>query len=219
LADHIFLSSLSEISYIQNRYKVNRKKITYLPNWIDTDLYKDLNFHRSKNILFVGRLHEEKNIGFLIESLAGTKIDLDIVGVGNQKSYLINLSKKYKVKINFLGVFKNDKMYKIYNKYQYYVICSKHEGNPKTLLEAMSCACTVIGTNSPGISNLIKHKKDGMIVENNEKEMRKMIVNLQKNRLLSLQLAKNARNKIIANNSFNLIKKRESNTLNSLLEI
>ena len=70
-------------------------------------------------------------------------------------------AKKLNVKINFLGRKPINKIPKILNKYSVYVICSKIEGNVKTLLEAMACELICIGSNVEGINNIISNKKNG----------------------------------------------------------
>ena len=56
----------------------------------------------------------------------------------------------------------------LYNKYKVYVLCSRYEGNPKTLLEAMSCSCAVIGSNVGGIRNIIRHGENGLLFPDND---------------------------------------------------
>ena len=43
------------------------------------------------------------------------------------------------------------------NNYKYYLSSSKFEGNPKTILEAMSSGCIVIASNIKNHKEIIKH--------------------------------------------------------------
>ena len=110
-------------------------------------------------------------------------------------------SKKLKVKANFLGRFMNNELANIYNQYLVYVLCSKYEGNPKSLLEAMSCGLIVIGTDVPGINNIITSGKNGFLVPESPEHLRdqinKVMSNIDKNIFLGLS----ARKQIIQKNS------------------
>ena len=89
----------------------------------------------SNKILCVGRLVEQKNYIFLINSLSKYKksISIDIVGEGPEKNKIKNLSKEKNVEVNYLGKINHDNLSDIYQKYRLYAIPSKFEGNPKTL--------------------------------------------------------------------------------------
>ena len=66
----------------------------------------------------------------------------------------------------FKGVLNNDELAYTYNKYKVFVLLSTHEGNPKTLMEAMACGMSVIGTNVIGIKQLISHNKNSIFFSN-----------------------------------------------------
>ena len=72
-------------------------------------------------------------------------IGLDIYGAGEEADKIVNISNKINVDVKLRGRVSNEKMPLIYNQYPIYVLCSKYEGNRKTLLEAMACGCAVIG--------------------------------------------------------------------------
>mgnify|MGYP001178644113 CR=1 FL=1 len=100
-------------------------------------------------------------------------------------------------------------MKKIYNKYKVMVICSNYEGNPKVLLEAMSCGCAVIGTNVIGIKEIINNRINGLLVEKNPLILKNTIIKLLKNNDLRKILAKNGENYIKSNNSLSSILDKE----------
>ena len=80
--------------------------------------------------------------------------------------------KAYAKNVKIPGRKPNNKIPKILNKYSVYVICSKIEGNVKTLLEAMACELICIGSNVEGINNIISNKKNYFLV-NNSKELKR----------------------------------------------
>ena len=94
--------------------------------------------------------------------------------------------------VRFIGKVPNDKMPGIYQTYPIYIICSRYEGNPKSLLEAMSCGCAVIGTNVPGIQGIIEHEINGLLVKSDAKSLREAVLDLIKDKKKRERLAENA---------------------------
>ena len=89
----------------------------------------------------------------------------------------------------------------MYNSYVIYVLCSFYEGNPKTLLEAMASGCVVIGTDVPGISSVISHKKNGLLIDNSPSSLKESILNVLSDNKLKDTLVENAIEHIKNNNS------------------
>lgn len=182
-------------------------KAIVIPNYIDTDLFKPLNLNLyTKKILFVGRLSEEKNLFNLIKAITNTKYSLDIYGEGS----LLNNLRKIDInkRVTFKGILANDKMPYIYNKYKFFILPSYYEGNPKTLLEAMSCGLVCIGTNVQGINELLNNDNGILIKNTKEEELCNTINSLEKiNNIDSLR--KNAINFISNHCSFDLVSKKE----------
>ena len=61
-----------------------------------------------------------------------------------------------------------------YNRFKYFILCSKYEGNPKTLLEAMSSGCIVIGTNVEGVNSIIKNNHNGFLINSQKGDIEKV---------------------------------------------
>lgn len=146
-----------------NNFNVNSKKINVIPNYIDTKIFKKIkNINKQNKILCVGRLAEQKNYEFLFKILSNSNIEIDIIGHGDQNKYR-KIAEMNNVKVNFLGNIKNENLPKYYNSYKVFVLCSLYEGNPKSLLEAMSCECTCICSDVNGIKELSNGKNFELI--------------------------------------------------------
>jgi N-acetylgalactosamine-N,N'-diacetylbacillosaminyl-diphospho-undecaprenol 4-alpha-N-acetylgalactosaminyltransferase len=93
-------------------------------------------------------------------------IHLIILGKGN-KSSLKSIAEANGVLeyVHFLGYQNNP--FKYISKAKFLVLSSKNEGFANVLLEALACETPVIAFDCPcGPSVIIKHKKNGILVEN-----------------------------------------------------
>lgn len=217
ISDQIIVTTSEIKEYIIKKFYL-KKKIHILPNYINTQKFRPLNIKKNKNkILFVGRYSKEKNIDYLLNSIRELPVSLDIIGPGYNKKQISTLEKKYKIKINYLGILSNSKMPRSYNKYDIYVSTSNYEGNPKTILEAMSCGCTVIARNVQGCNTIISNCDNGYLVKK-QSQLRKIISNiiLKKNHQKNSKIKRNAINTIKKYYNLNIILTKEYKILKNL---
>ncbi len=95
------------------------------------------------------------------------KIKLVLLGEGDKKEELIQVAKLNGVEkmVRFLGFKTNP--YKYIRQSKFYLMTSLYEGLPMTLLEALACGTPIISFDCPtGPKEIIKHKKNGLLVEN-----------------------------------------------------
>ena len=199
-ADAVVLSTEKDAEFVMKKFKVPKDKISVIPNTIDTDLFSPgANDNEKRNrILYIGRLTEVKNLHIVIEALSGTGIGFDIYGKGELKNELIKLAELHKVDLKIYKSLPNEKLPEIYRQYPIFVLMSQFEGNSKVLLEAMSCGRTVVASNIPGNSAIIKDRINGILVEPNPCELRKSIEELLKESELRKKLSLNARETIVS---------------------
>ena len=163
LADRVHVSTKRERLFVKSLVLNSIKNISVVPNWIDHNLFKPLESTPSHRLLYVGRLSEQKNLHFLFKALAKTNFSLDIIGSGELYEELVLLSKRLSLDVQFLGTFPNNKLSSFISSYRYFILPSKYEGNPKTLLEAMSSGLIVLGNNVDGINNIINDSINGFL--------------------------------------------------------
>ena len=221
LADRIIITNQVDIEFITQRFKLKKKKhkIHLLYNFIDTDLFKPLNLDKyEKRVLFIGRIHPQKNLMNLIEAFR--YLDgflLDIIGEGPLKNKLSDIADTKGVKINFLGKIPNIDLPALINKYPIFILPSYYEGNPKVLLEAMACGAACIGTNVRGIKNIISHQDNGYLCEITPKSISDAIMTLYNSKSLIEQIGKNARQFILLNCSLETILNEEYSIYKNIL--
>ena len=135
LADFYSVSSDTDLK------KYDNKKVGLRKNWVLNEEYYPFNNRSLDRVLSVGRLEKQKDFKYLIEEIAGLNIQLDIVGEGSEKIDLQNFADEKNVNVNFLGKIDHEELENLYKEYCLYVSSSNYEGNPKTVLEALSWLC------------------------------------------------------------------------------
>lgn len=202
-SDLFTVTSKSDLNFFSSKYPKYKHKLIYRPNWVD--LHQNISLkNRSKNkMLSVGRLENQKNYTYLIKEFKNTNdwLQIDIVGSGSKAKELKALAKKQNVHVNFLGNLKNEELFKIYKNYIFYVSTSLFEGNPKTVLEAMSSGCVVLLSNIHNHEELVENNLSGILFDLNENELRIKFNQISKNPSLINKLSKNAVDRIQKNNS------------------
>ena len=160
------VASLSDQQYITDHYQLNTDKANVIHNYIDTKVFKPVESEKFKDrVVFVGRLSQQKNLFNLIDAMSQTNLNLDIYGQGELKDPLESHAQKKEVKVSFKGVVANNELPTILNQYHYYILPSKYEGMPKTLLEAMACSLVCIGTDVKGINEVIEDGVNGFLAK------------------------------------------------------
>ena len=198
-----------------------KNKVVVIPNWVDTDLFKPNKSKKKKNsIVSIGRLVPQKDYLLLLKSLnhLKNKYSLTIVGTGPQKNTLLDYAKKNNIKVNIIEKIENSEIPKYLNLHELYVSTSRYEGHPKAIIEAMSCAIPVIATNVVGNKDAIINKKTGIITQRDPKEISIHISNLNKSKSMKNKLANNARDYVTKNCGFDIVTKRISEELLSLIK-
>lgn len=165
---------------LKNFSNMYSSKIKIRSNWVDSKESIQINNKNIvNNIVSVGRIEEQKNYELIIRSLQGTNFELDIFGEGSLKEDLINLAKELNVNINFFGIVNNEILVQKLQHYKFYISSSKFEGNPKSVLEAMSAGCIVIASK---IKNHLEflNTDNSILFDQNIKSLKETIMNLDK---------------------------------------
>jgi glycosyltransferase involved in cell wall biosynthesis len=218
--NHVILTSDHMAETVESDFKVCRKKISVFPNFIDTDLFKPTeHIVASQNrVLIVGRLHIQKNLKNLIKACKQANIGLDIVGEGDMKEELEKLTKEISADVNFLGRLPNSALPVLINQYPIFILPSIWEGNPKGLLEAMSCGRAVIGTNVVGTRDIIQHEVNGLLCDGTVESLSSTLLRLTGDHALQKRLGKEARSYILQKCSLDTIVRRERKFYDKLMK-
>lgn len=191
--------------------KIKQSKTFYIPNGVDTKLFRPLPQKPNKNfsVIYLGRLEKQKNLENLLIALADFKnIRVTLFGSGSLKGALKKAASKLKVNLTINKPIGYQQIPKILSKADVFVLPSLAEGNPKVLLEAMACEKAVIGTKVSGIKEIITSGYNGLLTDVTSKSIAVAIDKLQDNGLRE-KLGKNARQYIIKNYDINQLLSKE----------
>ncbi len=210
-ANIIYVATDNDRNFVIKTFKIPAERIQVRPNWIDTEKFSPVHDVTSypNRVLFVGRLTEQKNISLLIDAISGTDWGVDIVGSGELRQVLEAEATQKQADVRFLGNIQNDELPNIYSHYPIFVLLSHYEGNPKSLLEAMSCGCAVLGTNVEGINSVIISGKNGVLCEKTVDSVKNFLNKLMINPLLRKEMGSAARQQIVETQSINSLIVRE----------
>lgn len=128
-------------------------------------------------IVAVGRLEKIKQFDLLIKAYHQSKlhesnVKLLILGEGQEKSNLEQLIHSLQLSQNIMLMGFVENPYPYIKNSKYLVMTSKNEGFPMVLIESLACQTPVISFDMPsGPSEIIKHRSNGILVKNQDKEM------------------------------------------------
>jgi len=166
--DLYIVTSKVDRDFLANNFSKFKNKIKVRPNWVSNNNKEKFSNRYDKKIISVGRLEEQKNFYELIECVSGSDYEIIIYGAGSQKTMLENFAKKVGVSLEIKDPIDNASLLKELNKYRAYVTTSSFEGNPKAVLEAMSCGCVVIAKYNKNILEIIRNNHNGFIFKDKD---------------------------------------------------
>lgn len=188
--DKILAISKWEIP-IMEKMGVDKNKIVYIPNGIPEEFFSQKSQKEENKILFLGRIAPKKKLETLISAIKyikDKKVKIEIVGPPEEPyfSFIKETIKKENVGDRVIisdPIYKTEDKIKKLDSCKIYVLPSRVEGMPQSLIEAMARGKIVIGSDSIAIRDLIKNKKNGYLFEfDNPKDLAEKInIALEKN--------------------------------------
>jgi glycosyltransferase involved in cell wall biosynthesis len=123
---------------------------------------------RRKNLIaYVGRVKKYKSIDHFVKAVAKISrmrdIDAMIVGDGDARDELMDLSNTLNADIEFTGFVSEEEKYRIYSSARLIVQPSIKEGWGLTAIEAQSCGTPVVCADSPGLREVVVDGSGGYL--------------------------------------------------------
>ena len=173
-------------------FGIHKKKIYLVTNGIEVNRFLPIFENRIKGrVIYVGRINHQKGIDVLLKAWKividkFTNFQLFIAGPLQKDSY-VNYLKSYQKKnnlqnyIKFVGeinYYSND-IVKFYQSADIFVLPSRREGMPGSLLQAMACGLPVVSTKVSGAKELVKEGVNGKLIDiGDEKKLAEAILDV-----------------------------------------
>jgi len=146
-----------------------------IPNGVDQNFFRPgLKEQDTINIVFSGRLTEQKNPSALIDALKevlgklqeAPNIKVKIAGSGNLMRGLRAkvLEEELSEHVDFLGWLRKEDLKNLYASSHIFVLPSLYEGMSNSLLEALSCGLAVICSDFEGCRQIVRDGENGYLV-------------------------------------------------------
>ena len=169
---HVTISEDNRERIIDN-YDVRKEDITVIHCGIDFGRILDKPQAREENFIFsVARLHREKGLDMLVRACKklkeeGVSFRCEIAGDGTERADLERLVSNFGLqdRVKLLGNRTQEEVFECFRQASIFVLPSRFEGIPVSLMEAMAFRVPVISTWVCGIPELIQDGHSGYLVQ------------------------------------------------------
>jgi glycosyltransferase involved in cell wall biosynthesis len=167
------------LTYIIDDLSSGKANSCYIPNGVDlpgdgpgTRPQALSDMGGGEYVLTLGRLHRHKGLDVLLEAVRqladrGDNVPhLVIAGEGREMQSLRERASRLGIeqKVVFCGMVHGDQKHWLLRNCRFFLQPSRVEGMPLTVLEAMAYGKPVVGTSISGISELVRHGENGLLV-------------------------------------------------------
>ena len=179
LAHRVLANSALTTRFLVDNERVPATRVVELPNFVEERAFRPVSAEvRSARLRSwgvppdafvigaVARLAPVKNHAVLLRALArlGEETHLVLIGEGSARAALEELARKLHVdaRVHFTG-----ELLEPTNLHQFFdvsVLCSRSEGFPNSVIEALAAGCPVVATPVGGVPEVIVHRRTGLLV-------------------------------------------------------
>lgn len=171
-SDAIFVTTATDKEYIQSAYGIQQEKVKIVPNAVDTDVFTPpavmRNWGAGVKLICVGRLVSMKNFQSLIVAAKALQrcVEIILIGDGEFKQQLQNLSTRESVPVTFLSFTQNDDVARRMQAAHIFVIPQLYgSGMSKVMLEAMSCGLITIASDIQAHRDVLTDGVNGFLCD------------------------------------------------------
>jgi glycosyltransferase involved in cell wall biosynthesis len=211
LATNLFLGNASAVialtAYMRDTIRRRcRKPVYVIPNGIQLDRF-DTCRQRAGNgtgaspttLLFVGRLHPNKGVPYLLHAMHKVvkecdSVQLLILGDGPEREQLVTLAQKLSLgnHVSFAGRVSNEEVLDRMASSDIFVLPSIAEGLPVVTLEALASGLPIVETDIVGVSEVVTEGENGFLVKPRDPvELADRIIRLLKDPELRQRMSEN----------------------------
>ena len=191
----VVLPSRNLVRIATEVWKLNPKRVLYVPNGIDLTRFSAPDRAQRTEIPTIGTiaaLREEKNLGRLLRAFAiaasRTPGRLTIVGDGAERAGLTALAAELGVADRVLFTGHRDDTPALYAGFDLFALSSDTEQMPLSLIEAMACGLPAASTDVGDVRSMLPPEQDGFVVPLSDDTLADALTALLRDRALRLRL-------------------------------
>jgi glycosyltransferase involved in cell wall biosynthesis len=208
-ADRVVVTTPMMAADVANRIPAAAAKTSVIPNYVDTQTFAPGNAPKDIDLIFIGRIDRQKNVGALLEAVRPLDHNLVIIGSGALRGELAGTYGDLDGRLRWIDKLPNEEIPNYLRRAKVFVLPSHYEGHPKTLVEAMACGSPAIGTIVPGIQEVITHGENGWLCHTDAASIRAAVQKLLADAGLRAKLGANARSYALEHYALTKIADRE----------
>ncbi len=213
-ADRIIVTTAQMRGDVADRFGRSGSDIAVVPNYVDTSVFRPVSDSPEPDrIVFVGRLEPQKNVGTLLQAAKNLGLKITIVGEGTQEEELKTRYGDGIVRVEWTRRVPHGELPRILGRASVFALPSYYEGHPKSLLEAMACGMPVVGTNVPGIKDVIEDSVTGVLCEPDVQSLERALSRVLADRRVMEEMGKAARRYVLEKFSLERIALTEEQVL------
>ena len=174
---------------------IPEEKGVYIPNGIQSEFFSQKKEKAKSKVLFLGRIAPVKNLEVFIQAAKMLpNIKFDIVGMAEQ-DYLTHLKglveKENITNVSFFPpVFDLKEKIKVIDNHSIFILPSKREAMPQSLIEAMARAKIVISSKTDGGKELVQDGRTGFLFDSADSLVDLVRKNISGNKKIEIEAEK-----------------------------
>lgn len=193
---------------ICKRMKRYSRKTAYVPNGVNIHYFKPAKRIESHNVLFVGRINNQKGIEYLIDAIAEVRkrihdVTVHCIGPTSfygdvETEYFLYLQKRIRM-LGLEDIFlftrkvSEEELLKYYRNSSLFVLPSVSEGMPLVVLEAMACGLPVVTTDVSGVRDVVTRESGRIVPKRDSAALANAILEIFSDKSLMKKMSKKAR--------------------------
>jgi len=191
----VFIARAAQKNFLQCYPNYDVKDTTVILNGIDdfSDVEKafieknrDENLTPQYRFCCTGTINHRKGQNIIVEALQKlpkdmlNKIHVDLIGEGPERPVLEEIVNKSGLQnvVNFVGSLPNKEVFKYLAKNNIYILMSRSEGLPISIIEALRASLAIISTNIAGIPELVEEGYNGFLLNPSSEELVGLLLKL-----------------------------------------
>jgi glycosyltransferase involved in cell wall biosynthesis len=211
-ADRVAVTSATARDYLVAAHGLDPARVLVVPNHVDTERFTPgLPARREPGLVgFVGRLAPEKNVESLVRAAAAVPgARLIAAGDGPLRPALGALARELGLGAEFPGAIANAQVPELLRRLAVFVLPSRYEWSPKSLLEAMAAGVPVLAADVPGIREVVRHGETGWLVPGETEGLRVGLTHLLGDTALRERLGEAGRRHVLRHHATERVVEQE----------